>query len=164
MELIKPDIGLLFWMTVSFLIVLFILKKYAWGPILNMIKERENTIEESLEKAQKAKEEMASVQEKSDRILKEAREERDSIIKEANETKKSIIAQSREDAKAEADKILKDARQSIENEKKGAMDELRSEVADLSIQVAERILREELSSEKKQKEVMDGLLKEVSLN
>lgn len=164
MSLITPDIGLLFWMFVSFGIVLFILKKFAWKPILDSVKEREDSIEEALAQAGKAKEELEKLQANNEDLLKQTREERDLLIKEAREAKDNMISEAKGKAKEEADKIIVSARETIESEKIAAVAELKSQVAVLSIEIAEKILRDELSAEDKQKKLVNNLLEDVNLN
>jgi F-type H+-transporting ATPase subunit b len=164
MELVKPSIGLIFWMAVSFSIILFILKKYAWKPILGMIKEREESIENALAAAEKAKEEMKALQSNNERILAEARAERDTLLKEAREMKDKIIAEAKGQATKEGERLLKSARENIQNEKMAAITELKNQVATLSIEIAEKILKSELSTDEKQKTLVNTLLKDVNLN
>ncbi len=164
MELVKPSIGLIFWMIVSFSIILFLLKKFAWGPILGSIKEREDSIENALAAAEKAKQEMSNLKSDNERLLIEARNERDLMLKEARETKDKIIAEAKNAATKEGDKIISAARTSIENEKAAAIAELKNQVAVLSIEIAEKILKSELSSDEKQKSLVKSLLREVTLN
>lgn len=164
MELVTPAIGLVFWMCVTFLTIFFILKKFAWKPILNMIKEREDSIESALQAAEKAKLEMKELQAGNERILAEAMAERDNLLREARETKDAIVNEAKTKAKAEADKLINQALESIKNEKLAAITELKNQVAALSIEVAEKILKEQLSTEEKQKVLVGNLLKEVELN
>jgi F-type H+-transporting ATPase subunit b len=164
MELVTPAIGLVFWMSVTFLFIFFILKKFAWKPILNMIKEREDSIESALQAAEKAKLEMKELQAGNERILAEAMAERDNLLREARETKDAIVNEAKTKAKAEADKLINQALESIKNEKMAAITELKNQVAALSIEVAEKILKEQLSTEEKQKVLVGNLLKEVELN
>ncbi len=164
MELVQPAIGLVFWMTISFLLVLFILKKFAWKPILNSLKEREGSIKEALSEARHAREEVALLKVKNKEIIKEVQDERDIILKEARDTKVSIVAEAKEKAKEEADRMLKAAREDIRNEKNAALTEIKNQVASLSIEIAEKILKTELSEDKKQKAVIDNLLDEIKLN
>jgi F-type H+-transporting ATPase subunit b len=164
MELVTPEFGLLFWMLLSFLTVLVILRKYAWKPILGMIKSREESIENALKAAEKAKAEMQSLQADNERILTEARNERDKMLKEAREIKESIVGEAKSKAKEEGDKLLNAAREAIQNEKMAAITELKNQVALLSIDIAEKILKRELASENKQKELIGDLLKETKLN
>lgn len=164
MDLILPSIGLIFWMTVTFLIVFFLLRKMAWKPILGALKEREASIQNALDSAQKAKDEMAALQASNEAILMEARNERDKLLKEARDTKESIIAEAKSAAQKEADKIMQSARESIQSEKVAAMDELKNQVAKLSIEIAEKIIRTELSSDEKQKSLVNAMIDEVNMN
>ncbi len=164
MGLITPDFGLVVWMLVSFSIVLFILGKFAWKPILKGLKDREDSIQEALDTAQKARQEMDALKSSNEELLQEARLERDKILKEAREIKDSMVTEAKDTAKSEADKIISSARETIENEKLAAITELKNSVATLSIEIAEKILREELSSEDKQKALVTNLLDDVNLN
>lgn len=164
MKLVTPDIGLLFWMIVSFGIVLFLLKKFAWKPILASLKAREESISEALNTAKKAKEEMASLKADNEKLIQQARAERDAMLKEARDTKDAIIAESKSKAQAEANKIMASARETINTEKNAAIAELKNQVASMSIDIAEKILRQELSRDEKQKSLMENLMRDVSLN
>ncbi len=164
MDLIVPSIGLIFWMTLTFLVVFFLLKKMAWTPILKSLKERETSIQDALDSAEKAKAEMKALQASNEAILMEARNERDKLLKEARETKESIIGEAKAASQKEADKIMQSAREVIQSEKMAAIDEMKSQVAKLSLEIAEKILRTELSSDEKQKALVDTLLNEVTLN
>lgn len=164
MKLVTPDIGLLFWMLVSFSIVLFLLKKYAWKPILNSLREREDSIADALNAAKKAKEEMAALKSDNERILAEARNERDIILREARDAKDSIINEARTRATVEADRLLQIAREGIQNEKMAAITDLKNQVANLSIEIAEKVIRQQLSNDEKQKALVADLLKEFKLN
>ncbi len=164
MELVKPSIGLIFWMAVSFSIILFLLKKFAWKPILGMIKEREQSIENALAAAENAKEEMKALQSNNERILVEARAERDQLLKDAREIREKMIADAKGLATKEGERLLTIARDNIQNEKMAAITELKNLVASLSIEIAEKILKSELSSDEKQKTLVNTLLKDVNLN
>ncbi len=164
MELVKPAIGLVFWMLVSFGIILFILKKFAWKPILSALKSREESIQKALDDASSARLEMANFKNESERIINEAKIERDNIIKEARDVKDSIVSEAKTKAKEEAEKIMRNARETINNEKMAAVTELKNQVAVLSIQIAEKILKEELSSEEKRKTLIHNFLGEVKMN
>jgi F-type H+-transporting ATPase subunit b len=164
MELVKPSIGLIFWMIVSFSIILFLLKKFAWAPILGMIKEREESIENALAAAEKAKAEMKSLKSDNERILAEARNERDNLLKEAREIKDQMIAEAKATATKEGERLLKSARENIQNEKMAAITELKNQVAVLSIEIAEKILKTELASDETQKSLVKNLLQDVNLN
>ncbi|MFI5218127.1 MAG: F0F1 ATP synthase subunit B [Bacteroidia bacterium] len=161
MKLVTPDIGLLFWMLVSFSLILILLKKYAWKPILKSLKEREDSISDALNAARKAKEEMANLKSDNEKILAQARNDRDIILKEARDAKDSIINEARTKATEEADRLIKIAREGIQNEKMAAITELKNQVAVLSLEIAEKILKEELSSAEKQRELVKAYLKEA---
>lgn len=164
MELVTPQIGLLFWTVLIFLVLVFLLAKFAWKPILKMVEERTKNIEDALNSAENAKKEMAGLKAENEQIMKEARAERDKIVREAREMKDKIIEESKETAKAEADKILAQARKLIDDEKRAAMNELKDQVASLSIEIAEKILTKELSDKKKQAELIDDILQQSNLN
>ncbi len=164
MQLVTPDIGLLFWMLVSFLIVFFLLKKFAWKPILSMLHNREETIEKALQSAEKAKEEMQRLQADNEKILDEARMEREKIFRDAQSMRERIVAEAREQAKKEKDRILDETRLAIQSEKAAAIKEIRETTADLSVKIAEKLLRHELSNDQQQKELIDQLTKDISIN
>jgi F-type H+-transporting ATPase subunit b len=164
MGLVLPEYGLLFWMLLTFLIVLFILKKFAWKPILNSLKEREDSIEDSLKLAEKAREEMANLQASNERILAEARKEREDMLKDARDIKQKMIDDAKDKASIEANKIIEQAKLVIENEKATAIDQIKRSIADMSIQIAEKILKKELSSSAEQQEIMDKYLNNLKLN
>lgn len=162
--LVNPEPGLIIWMTVTFLTVLFLMAKFAWKPILKMIKDREHSIEEALASAERAKAEMAALTSKNEQILAEGRQERDRLMKEAREIKESIIAEAKSKAQAEAEKIMSLARETIKNEKMAAITELKNQVAQLSIDIAENILKQELAGEDKQKALINTLLQDIKMN
>jgi F-type H+-transporting ATPase subunit b len=164
MELLKAPLGLIFWMTLSFLVVLFLLKKFAWPVILNALKEREESIANALNSAQKAKEEMAALKADNEKLIMQARAERDQLLKEARDTRDSIVAEAKNKAQAEANKIMAQARETINNDKNTAISELKNQVASMSIEIAEKILRQELSNDDKQKTLMGSLIKDITLN
>ena len=164
MELIKPDFGLIFWMSISFICVMIILGKFAWPMILKALKDREESIANALNSARKAKEEMASLKADNEKLIIQARAERDQLLKEARDTRDSIVAEAKNKAQAEANKIMAQTRESINNEKIAAIAELKNQVAAMSIEIAEKILRQELSNDEKQKNLMENLMKDVSLN
>jgi F-type H+-transporting ATPase subunit b len=164
MDLITPDIGLLFWTTLVFIIVLIFLRLFAWTPVLNAIKTRENTINAALSAAEKAKAEYAKLEQKNEKLLAEARSERDALIREAREIKDKIINEARENANAEVSRLFESARRSIENEKISAIAQIKEQVALLSVEVAENILRKKLSNTQEQKDYIDRLLDEIELN
>ena len=164
MELVMPDTGLLIWMMITFLIVLILLRKFAWKPILKMIKDREDSIDGALKSAENAKLEMQNLKSDNEKILAQARNERDQMMKEARDMKDNIVGEAKGKAKEEADKILASAREAIQNEKMAAITELKNQVALLSVEIAEKILKRELSDENKQKELIGDLLKDTKLN
>ena len=164
MELVTPEIGLIFWTTVVFSLLLIVLKKYAWKPILSAVDERNKSIEDALRAADKAKEEMLSLSADNERILMEAKKERDTILKEGREIKESIIAEAKDKAKVDAEKILKTAKEQIINEKMKAITELKNQVATLSIEIAEKILKSELQDLNKQKELVTKAIANKDLN
>ena len=158
------SIGLFVWQTVLFLALLFLLRKYAWKPILSAVEEREEGIKNALEAADNAKKEMEALNADNERILREAKAERDSILKEAREIKETIITEAKTQATEEADKVLASAREQINNEKLAAITELKNQVADLSIDIAEKVLKSELKDADKQKEFVNNALKEADLS
>ncbi len=164
MELVTPGIGLIFWTTLSFLILLVILKKAAWTPILTTVKERETSIKDALASAENARAEMASLQADNERILNEARAQRDEMLKEARDMKSNLLSEAKNTAKAEADAIIASAKALIENEKVAAISELKSSVGALSVDIAEKVLRAELKDSEKQNAYIAEMLKDVKLN
>jgi F-type H+-transporting ATPase subunit b len=164
MELVRPEIGLLFWMLLSFSIVLYILRKFAWRPILKALKERENSITDALKSADKAKEEMSRLQADNERIINEAKIERDNLIKEAREVKEKIIAEAKLRASEEAEKLLEAAKRNIESEKNAAISEMKVSIAKFSVEIAEKILRKKLSDDKAQKMLIEDAIKDIKLS
>lgn len=158
------SIGLFIWQSVLFLTLLFLLRKYAWKPILGAVEEREEGIKSALEAADNAKKEMEALNADNERILREAKAERDAILKEAREIKDVIIAEAKTQATVEADKVLTSAREQINNEKLAAITELKNQVADLSIDIAEKILKAEPKDNDRQKEMVNNALKEAALS
>jgi F-type H+-transporting ATPase subunit b len=163
-SLVTPGIGLIFWTAIVFLLLLGILGKFAWKPILNAIKTREEGIEKALGAAERALNDMRELKSNNEKMLVEARNERDALMKEARETKESIIAEAKNKAQKDADRILAGAREQIINEKNAAVAELKNQVASLSIEIAEKILRSDLSTDEKQKALVNNLMKDVNLN
>ena len=164
MNLVTPDFGLLFWMVLSFAILLFILKKFAWNPVLKMIKEREESIAKQLDSAKAAKEQMEQFTAENEKIMRQARAEREEMLRDAKATKDKIVAEAQDAVKIEADKIIAAARLEIQAEKDAAMAELSEKVGQLSVEIAEKILRRELSNETKQGDFMKKLVADISLN
>ncbi len=164
MQLVTPGIGLVFWMLLSFTIVFLVLRKFAWKPILNILKEREDSIDKALKAAEEAKLEMQKLQANNEQIIAEARRQADAIIKEAREMKEKIISEAKLQASAEGDKIIKAAQNIIENEKIQAMNEIRNQIAEFSVLIAEKIIQKELADKNKQKEYINMLLNDLKLN
>ena len=164
MDLVTPGFGLIFWTSVVFIILLIMLKRMAWTPILNNVDARNKSIEEALEAAKNARDEMANLKTDNERILKEARAERDEMLKEARELKAKIISEAKNAAKDEADKMIASAKVVIENEKAGAISELKNTVGSLSVDIAEKVLRAELKDVDKQNAFIADMLKDIKLN
>ena len=164
MSLITPDFGLFFWMTVVFLVVLFILWKYGFPVIVKMVDERKAFIDESLKKAHEANERLANIQKEGESILQEAREKQALILKEAAETRDAIVEKAQDKARAEGARLLDEAKAAIEQEKKAAIADIRKQVATLSVEIAEKVLRQNLKDDKTQMDLIDRMLDEVSVN
>lgn len=164
MDLVTPGIGLIFWSTLFFLVLLFILGKFAWPSILIAIKARNESIRKALDAAGKAREEMAQLQADNEKILAEARAERDTLLKEAKQVKDALIADARETAAQEAKKLVQKAREAIQAEKAAAINDMKDQMATLSVDIAEKILRTKLEESKAQKALVDKLINEADLN
>ncbi len=162
--LVSPDPGLFIWSTVAFLILFFLLSKFAWKPIVKALDERERSIEDALSKAEMAKAEMAKLISENEDLLKEARLERDNILKEAKEIKDQIINDAKDQAKSEGTKLIEKAKDEITNQKLAAMAEIKNQVSSLSLAIAEKVLRKQLEDQDKQQALVNDLLKEVKLN
>ncbi len=162
--LVSPDPGLFIWSTVAFLILFFLLSKFAWKPIVKALDERERSIEDALSKAEMAKAEMAKLISENEDLLKEARLERDNILKEAKEIKDQIINDAKDLAKTEGTKLIEKAKDEITNQKLAAMAEIKNQVSSLSLAIAEKVLRKQLEDQDKQQALVNDLLKEVKLN
>lgn len=162
--MLSVSIGTVAWASIAFLVVLVLLKKFAWGPVLSSLKEREESIANALQAADKAREEMAKLQSQNEDLLRQARIERDALLKEAREAKDSIIAESKGKAQEEAEKIMASTRENIHLEKMAAISELKNQVAVLSIEIAEKIIKEHLSDNEKQKTLVQNLMNDVNLN
>lgn len=156
--------GLFIWQIILFLLLLFLLRKFAWKPILNAVNDREEGIQKALASAEDAKKEMQNVTADSERLLKEARAEREAMLKEAREIKDRMIADSKEQAKVEGDKMLKQAQAAIESERKAAVADIKNQVAELSVAIAEKVLKEQLSNKDKQLKLVENMLGDVKLN
>ena len=164
MQLLTPSFGLIIWTMLAFLIVFFILKKFAWPAIVGGIKKREQTINDSLATAEKVKEEMAQMKNENEALLATAREERGKLLKEARETKDRIINEAKEQAKVEANKILAETQAAIDAQKMAALTDVKNQVGKLVIEVSEKILRRELADKQAQESYIKGLVDEVKMN
>jgi F-type H+-transporting ATPase subunit b len=164
MDLLIPEFGLVIFQTIAFLLLMFVLGKFAWKPVLAAIKERENSIDDALNKAELAKQEMARLTSQNEELMKEARAERDQILKEAKALKDNIVNEAKTSAQVEGAKLIEKARIEIENQKKAALAELKGQVSALSLDIAERVLRSQLDDKAKQQDLVNSLLKDVELN
>ena len=164
MDLITPSVGLIFWTAVVFIILLVLLRSLAWKPILSAVKEREQSIEDALNAAKKAKEEMALLNAQNEKILKEARAERDGILKEAREMKENIINEAKNSATVEGNKLIENAKTAIQNEKSAAMADIKNQVGQLSIEIAEKILTKELADKSAQVALVNDVIDQVKFN
>ena len=156
--------GLFVWQVVLFVLLLILLKKFAWGPILAAVNDREEGIKDALTSAENAKKEMQNIQADNERILKEARAERDGMVKDARIIKEKMLVDAKEESKAEATKIIAQAQAAIESEKQAAIVDLKNQVAELSIGIAEKVIRKELANDKEQSKLVAELLKEVTIS
>lgn len=164
MELVTPGFGLMFWTTVTFLILLVLLGKFAWKPIIGSVNARNKSIAEALELAEKTKEEMLLLQADNEKILAEARKERDALLKDARDMKDQIVAQAKKEASDESQKMIIAAKQAIDTEKKNAIQELKNQVAEISIDIAEKILSKELENKKASADIISNSLDKLKLN
>ncbi|WP_282134832.1 F0F1 ATP synthase subunit B [Seonamhaeicola maritimus] len=158
------SLGLFFWQTVLFLALVFLLKKFAWKPILDSVNNREEGIKDALDAAERAKKEMENLQADNQKLLKEARAERESMLKEARDIKNKMIEDAKAEAQDQANKMIKQAQDAIESEKKAAMAELKNHVAGISLDIAEKVVRQELSNKDKQLKLVESMLGEAKLN
>ncbi len=164
MGFVTPDYGTIFWMLIIFGIVLFVLKKFAWGPILKALKDREKSISDALNSAEKARKDVAGLKASNDQIIAEARKEKDHILKEARDIKDKIVAEARNQANLEALKSIENARQQIEAEKTAAINDIKKQVAELSVMIAEKVIRKELENSKDQDKLVQDMLNDLKLN
>lgn len=158
------SIGLFIWQTILFVALLLLLRKFAWKPILNAVNEREEGIKNALDSAEKAKLEMQNLQADNEKLLKEAKAEREALLKEARDMKNKIVESAKSEAQEQANKMILQAQASIETEKKAAIAELKSQVANLSIDIAEKVVKDELSNKEKQMKLVESMLGEAKLN
>ena len=164
MDLLIPSTGLLFWMTITFLVVFFLLWKFGFPIITGMVKERQAFIDESLKKAHEANERLANIQKEGESILQEAREKQAQMLKEAAATRDAIVEQAQTKARSEGARLLEEAKATIEQEKKAAIADIRQQVATLSVQIAEKVLKQNLKDDKAQMDLIDRMLNDVSAN
>jgi F-type H+-transporting ATPase subunit b len=164
MELVTPGIGLLFWMTLSFGLLLFVLGKYAWKPILKALHDREDSIETALHSAEKAREDMLLLKADNELLLKQAREERDVMLREARKMKEGILEEAKTKANEQGQRIIETARESIQFEKMAALTELKNQIALFSIEIAEKVIEQELSDKAKQKQFTEKLIEKIKLS
>lgn len=163
-SILTPDLGLLFWMLLAFLVVFFVLAKWGFPAIINMVDNRKKYIDESLEKAKQAASQLENIKQKSESLLQEAREKQASILKEAAATRDAIVEKAQDKAREESVRILGEAKAEIENQKQAAISEIREQVAILSVEVSEKILRKKLSTDEAQMDYINQMLDEVTLN
>ena len=163
MGFVTPDYGTLFWMVIIFGIALYILKKFAWKPILKALKDREASIASALSAAEKAKEEMEKLKAGNEKIIAEARREKEIILKEAKEIKDKIVSEAKSQARTEGQKLIEEARRQIEDEKKTAIGEMKKQMVEISVLVAENVIRKELKEQDMQEGMVDDLLKDLKL-
>jgi F-type H+-transporting ATPase subunit b len=164
MDLLIPSTGLLFWMSITFLVVFFLLWKFGFPVITGMVKERQAFIDESLKKAHEANERLANIQKEGESILQEAREKQAQMLKEAAATRDAIVEQAQTKARSEGARLLEEAKATIEQEKKAAIADIRKQVATLSVEIAEKVLRQNLQSDQAQMDLIDRMLDDVSAN
>ena len=164
MDLVTPDVGLLFWTFCSFAILYFLLKKFAWKPILGSVNDREDSIREALLAAENAKKEMENLKSDNEKILKEAKIDRENMLKDAREIKTKLISDAENQAKEQASKLIESAQLAIQNEKNSAMNELKQTVVELSVGIAEKVISSELEDKNKQLKVVENMLNDASLN
>ena len=163
-SILTPDLGLLFWMLLAFLVVFVVLAIYGFPAIINMVEKRKKYIDESLSKAHEASERLENIRQEGEAMLQEAREQQAKIMQEAADTRDAIVEKAQEKAREEGARLLAEARQQIESEKQNAIRDIRAQVAVLSVQIAEKVLREKLSDHSQQMQLIDKLLDEVSVN
>jgi F-type H+-transporting ATPase subunit b len=164
MDLLIPETGTIFWSLIGFSLTFYILARFAWKPMLKALKERDNSIAQALQAAETAKKEVTQLHSASEKILAEAKAERDKILQEAREFKESLLSDSREQAKKEGRKMIEEAREVIKNERIAAVQEIKRQVAELSVSISEKILLEELADPGKQKDLIEKSLNDIKFN
>jgi len=164
MGLVTPELGTIFWMVIIFGIVVFVLRKFAWTPILSALSERENNIDNALRAAEQARKEVQNLKADNEKIMAEAKQEKEKILHETIELKDKIIAEAKQKAEADAENSIEHARQQIQNEKAKAINEIKQQVTELSLMIAEKVIRKELGDEKKQQEMVKNLVDGIKMN
>lgn len=164
MELLTPGTGLIIWQLIVFVLLFLLLSKLAWKPIINSLKDRERSIQDALDTAEKARHEMSQLRSDNERLLKEAREERERILREAREVSNRMKEEAQHDAKKSADKIIEDARAAINIEKQAALKEVRIQVSMFALDIAEKLMKKNLSTDKAQKDLVEGYIKDLKIN
>lgn len=164
MQLLTPGIGLIFWQIIVFVLLFLVLAKLAWKPIINSLKDRERSIQEALDTAEKARHEMSQLKADNEKLLHDAREERDRILREAREVSNRLKEEAQHDAKKISDKIVEDARAAINIEKQAALKEVKVQVAMFSLEIAEKLLKKNLSDDKSQKDLVGAYVKDLKIN
>ncbi len=164
MNLITPEFGLLFWQTVTFLVLLLLLGRFAWKPIMSSLREREETIEGALRSAELARQEMTKLRADNERLLDEARAERDAMMRKAQQTADAIVEEAKNKAAAESNRIVESARAAIQSERQAAIDDIRRQVATLSVDIAEKVIRRQINGDTQQRQLVDQFVKDIHLS
>ena len=164
MQLLTPGIGLIIWQTIVFVLLFILLAKLAWKPIMSSLNDRERSIQDALDTAEKARHEMSQLRSDNEKLLQEAREERDRILREAREVSVKMKEEAQADARRMSDKIIEDARAAINIEKAAALKDVKVQVAMFSLEIAEKLIKKNLSNDKSQKELVDAYLKDLKVN
>jgi F-type H+-transporting ATPase subunit b len=164
MNLITPEFGLLFWQTITFLFLLLLLSRFAWKPIMSSLREREETIEGALRSAELARQEMTKLRADNERLLDEARAERDAMMRKAQQTADTIVEEAKNKAAAESNRIVESARAAIQSERQAAIDDIRRQVATLSVDIAEKVIRRQINGDTQQRQLVDQFVKDIHLS
>jgi F-type H+-transporting ATPase subunit b len=164
MNLITPEFGLLFWQTITFLVLLLLLSRFAWKPIMSSLREREETIEGALRSAELARQEMTKLRADNERLLDEARAERDAMMRKAQQTADAIVEEAKNKAAAESNRIVESARAAILSERQAAIDDIRRQVATLSVDIAEKVIRRQINGDTQQRQLVDQFVKDIHLS
>ena len=164
MDLVTPGIGLFFWQLITFLLLFFLLSRFAWKPIMASLRERESSIENAIQSAETARQEMKALQAQNENLLQEARIERDAMLKKATATAETLVEEARQKAAVEGNRLVEEARKAIGAERQAALESIRQQVAELSVEIAEKLLRRQLANPEAQKQLVDQLIAENKLN